>query len=48
MAEEERTAAVEIWSLWVEKPDDLPDAVAAKFETFDTVMGHVVQMEVGC
>ena len=48
VAEEERTAAVEIWSLWVQKPDDLPDAVAAKFETFDTVMNHVVQMEVGC
>lgn len=47
-AEEERTAAVEIWSLWVELPDAAPDAIKARFEVFDGVMDGIVNMEVGC
>ena len=47
-AEEERTAAVEIWSLWVAKPNDLPDAVAVKYDVYDEIMKGIVQMEVMC
>ena len=47
-AEEERTAAVEIWSLWVELPEAAPKAIKARFEVFDGVMDQIVNMEVGC
>jgi len=47
-AEEERAAAVEIWSLWVDLPDDVPRAVADRFAVYDGVMDNIIQMEVGC
>lgn len=47
-AEEERTAAVEIWSLWVDLPEEAPQAIRARFEIYDGVMDQIVNMEVGC
>ncbi|MEM8788316.1 MAG: hypothetical protein AAGE76_08635 [Pseudomonadota bacterium] len=47
-AEEERTAAVEIWSIWVSLPDDAPGAIARKFALYDGAMDAIVNMEVGC
>ncbi|MHA3980278.1 hypothetical protein ACW9UR_21625 [Halovulum sp. GXIMD14794] len=47
-AEEERAAAVEIWSLWVDLPANVPQAVADRFAVYDGVMNNIIQMEVGC
>ncbi|MSU88927.1 hypothetical protein GE300_04725 [Rhodobacteraceae bacterium 2CG4] len=47
-AEEERAAAVEIWSLWVDLPAGVPQAVAERFAVYDGVMDNIIQMEVGC
>ena len=48
IADEERTAAVEIWSLWVQLPDDAPGAIKDKYALFDGVMNGIIDMEVGC
>ncbi|QHQ34621.1 hypothetical protein [Algicella marina] len=47
-AEEERGAAVEIWSLWVELPPDIPQVMAEKYAVFDGVMDKIVTLELGC
>ena len=47
-AEEERTAAVEIWSIWVDLPEEAPEAIKARYEIYAGVMEAVVDMEVGC
>lgn len=47
-AEEERAAAVEIWSLWVELPADVPQVMAEKFAVYDAVMDKIVTLELGC
>ncbi len=47
-AEEERGAAVEIWSLWVELPEGAPQVMAEKFAVFDGVMDKIVTLELGC
>ena len=48
IAEEERAAAIEIWSLWVALPEDAPRAIAEKYEILDGVMTNIVQMEMEC
>ena len=48
VAEEERTAAIEIWSIGVRLPDDAPEVVAERFAVFDGIMDNIVQMEVAC
>jgi len=48
IAEEERTAAIDIWSIWVRPPDDLPQAVRARYEVYSGVMDAIIDMEVGC
>lgn len=48
VAEEERTAAIEIWSIWVRLPEDVPDVVAERFTVYDGIMDNIVRMEVAC
>lgn len=47
-AEEERTAAIDIWSLWVSLPPDAPVAIQKQFAIYSGVMDGVINMEVGC
>ncbi len=47
-AEEERYAAVEIWSLWVELPEDAPKVIKDKFAVYDSVMDQIIDMELEC
>ncbi|MEM8871432.1 MAG: hypothetical protein AAGB10_22130 [Pseudomonadota bacterium] len=47
-AEEERTAAVEIWSIWVQVPEGVPAAIKERYDVYAGVMDAVVNMEVGC
>jgi len=47
-AEEERYAAVEVWSLWVSLPNDAPDIIADKFDVYSGVMDKIVQLELQC
>ncbi len=48
IAEEERTAAIDIWSIWVRPSDELPQAVRARYEIYSGVMDAIIDMEVGC
>ncbi len=48
IAEEERTAAVDIWYTWVKKPDDLLVAQAADFDVYAALMDGVAKLEVVC
>ncbi len=47
-AEEERTAAIDIWSLWVSLPQDAPVVIQKQFAIYSGVMDGVINMEVGC
>ncbi|MEM9428492.1 MAG: hypothetical protein AAGA32_03240 [Pseudomonadota bacterium] len=48
VAEEERTAAIEIWSLWVRLPDDAPGPIASRFGTYDGIMSQIVELDLAC
>lgn len=48
VAEEERAAAIDIWSIWVKLPPDVPKVVADRFAIYDGIMNRIVAMEVGC
>ena len=48
IAEEERTAATEIWLRWVEKPVGLPAPVAEDFDLYAALMNGIMEMEVIC
>ncbi len=47
-AEEERTAAIDIWSLWVRLPEAAPQVIKDRFAVYEGVMDGVIDMEVGC
>ncbi|MEO0386778.1 MAG: hypothetical protein AAF281_04495 [Pseudomonadota bacterium] len=47
-AEEERTAAIDIWSIWVRLPGDAPGALAEEFAVYDGIMDKVVGLEMAC
>ncbi len=47
-AEEERAAAIEIWSLWVSLPNDAPKIIAEKFALYEGIMDKVVALELSC
>ena len=48
VAEEERTAALEIWSIWVQKPERMPAEASALYDIYDGIMNGVADMEVSC
>ena len=48
IAEEERTAAIDIWSIWVRPPETLPDSVRNRYQIYAGVMDAIIDMEVGC
>ncbi len=48
IAEEERYAAVEIWSLWVALPDSAPEIIKEKFDVYEGVMDKIVNLELEC
>ncbi|WP_157966393.1 hypothetical protein [Oceanibium sediminis] len=47
-AEEERTAALEIWSIWVSPPREAPRLVSERYAMFEDVMDNIVALEVTC
>ena len=48
IADEERTAALEIWSRWVTKPDDLPSGLSSTFDVYAELMDGIGKIEVVC
>ncbi len=48
IAEEERAAAIDIWSVWVRPPEGLSQTVRAQYETYAGVIDAIIDMEVGC